>query len=231
MTPTMTAMRDWHWWVDGPWYFWSDVCQHHSRSQGSIRHRGSISVNVVIPTWAEGVSTGAISNISINVRRLWFSSVGSLLRCRGFSGGDFPLCPASLGGKVGRVVEVKEEKQHRPCVVEGDGVEQPWIITVGTNEHVVAGVTHYSHELRLQIRWFDIITATNCAYKSYDSILLTATNCTCHHRTHGTQGNFLRFNSWHSWFWCFINWFTKLIQHSQQKLSANYMFNNITSQE
>jgi len=46
---------------------------------------------------------------------------------------------------------MKKEEEHGPRVVESDGIKQPRIVAVRANEHVVTGVAHDCHKLRLQI--------------------------------------------------------------------------------
>ena len=83
--------------------------------------------------------------------QVWRFGLRGGLRRRDFVVGHHLLWwSAAFGGNVGRVVEVKEEEQHGPGVVERDGVEQPRVIARG-NEHVVAGMTHYCHKLRLTV--------------------------------------------------------------------------------
>ena len=127
-------------------------------SQRVFRQWRGVAVHAVILTRTQRVSTWPVDNVAIHVRARLGLPLSSR---RGFWWDffigwrhrrlrDFLKSSTAFGGDVGRVVEVKEEKQHRPGVVERDAVEQPRVITVGTNEHVVAGMTYYCHKLYLQ---------------------------------------------------------------------------------
>ena len=56
------------------------------------------------------------------------------------------------------VVEVGEEEEHGPGVVEGDGVEEPGVVAVGAHKLVPTGVRHDEHKLNLAIQKLSLVT-------------------------------------------------------------------------
>lgn len=129
------------------------ICHDKNGSQCRVFQQWGISVDAAIFTTAQRVATRTISHESVDVRRrLRFRRQPVLRNFTGcVSSNDFRLSSAALWGNVRGVVEMKKEEEHGPRVVESDGIKQPRIVAVRANEHVVTGVAHDCHKLRLQI--------------------------------------------------------------------------------